>query len=85
MTLKIYQLPIENDRIYMPYEEGKVNLEDYKLVYEGETDEWNLDEIYYKFQFPVTGFKGHSLSMSDIIELNGTKHYVDTFGFVKLT
>ena len=84
MTLKIYQLPIESDRIFRGYEEGKVNLDEYKLVYTGETDTWKLDDIYYRFQFPVDGFKGHSLSVSDIVELNGTKHYVDTIGYVKL-
>lgn len=85
MTLKIYQLPPHHDQLFMPYKEGCVNLDDYQLKYTGETDEWKLDEIYYRFQFPVDGFKGHSLSVSDIVELNGTKHYVDTIGYVKLT
>lgn len=29
-------------------------------------------------------FKMHSISMSDVIEIDGHKHYVDTFGFVEM-
>jgi len=45
-----------------------------------------LEEIYTKFntEHPL-GFKGHSLSMSDVMELydtvNSEFHYVDQFGF----
>lgn len=45
-----------------------------------------LDYIYTIFNCgrkPET-YKGHSLSVSDIIELNGVMYYVDGIGFVKL-
>ena len=85
MTLKIYQLPHDHDNLFMPYSEGKVNVSDYNLVYSGETDTEDLEDIYYRFQFKVDGFKGHSLSVSDIVEIGGVKHYVDTIGYVRLS
>lgn len=85
MTLKIYQLPHGHDNLFMPYSDGKVNVNEYNLVYTGETETTNLEDIYYRFQFKVDGFKGHSLSISDIVEIGGVKHYVDTIGYVRLT
>ena len=29
-------------------------------------------------------YKGHSLSVSDIVVLDGVNYYVDSFGFIKL-
>lgn len=85
MTLKIYQLPHDHDNLFMPYSEGKVNVNDYNLVYSGETDTTYLEDIYCRFQFKVDGFKGHSLSVSDIVEIDGARHYVDTIGYVRLS
>lgn len=85
MTLKIYQLPHDHDNLFMPYSEGKVNVSDYNLVYSGETDTEDLEDIYCRFQFKVDGFNGHSLSVSDIVEIGGVKHYVDTIGYVRLS
>lgn len=45
-----------------------------------------LEEIYQKFnvgQKPES-YKGHSLSVSDIVVLDGVNYYVDLFGFIKL-
>ena len=45
-----------------------------------------LDYIFRIFNIgkkPET-YKGHSLSVSDIIELDGVMYYVDGFGFKKL-
>lgn len=45
-----------------------------------------LEEIYQKFnvgQKPES-YKGHSLSVSDIVVLDGFNYYVDSFGFIKL-
>lgn len=45
-----------------------------------------LEEIYQKFnvgQKPES-YKGHSLSVSDIVVLDGVNYYVDSFGFIKL-
>ena len=45
-----------------------------------------LEEIYQKFnvgQKPES-YKGHSLSVSDIVVLDGVNYYVDSSGFIKL-
>lgn len=79
----------------------KFNLLDYKTVYEGniETkseDKEEICEILFRQFNRVTkedcerlesiGFKGHSLSVSDIImfENDNTIYYVDAFGFTKI-
>lgn len=70
---------------------GGVKLSDYKKVYNCNhaTMETSttavLDEIYARFngEHPKN-FKGHSLSVSDIIVLDGNMYYVDKFGFKKV-
>lgn len=61
--------------------------EDYQLVYSGILEEGDsLDTIFEKFNLDrPEDFKGHSLSVSDIVLLHedgrNTAHYVDSFGF----
>lgn len=45
-----------------------------------------LEEIYHKFNMgqKPESYKGHSLSVSDIVVLDGVNYYVDSFGFIKL-
>ena len=45
-----------------------------------------LEEIYKKFNIgqKPESYKGHSLSVSDIVVLDGVNYYVDSFGFIKL-
>ena len=45
-----------------------------------------LEEIYQKFNIgeKPESYKGHSLSVSDIVILDGVNYYVDSFGFIKL-
>ena len=67
------------------------NLEDYKVVYEGDRDFDFVDDLdcleqlFYIFncQHPKD-FRGHSLSVSDVVYLNGNYFYVDSFGYKKL-
>lgn len=65
--------------------------EDYQLVYSGILgEEDSLDSIFEKFNLDrPEDFKGHSLSVSDIVLLheNGTNtaHFVDSFGFREVT
>lgn len=64
---------------------------DYQCVYEGELKPGeNLDTLYVKFNIShPEGFKGHSLSVSDIIVLTvegkNKTFYIDTFGFARVT
>jgi hypothetical protein len=62
------------------------NLEDYEVIYEGELKDDNieviLDTLFYIFNVDhPEDFRGHSLSVSDIIWLDGKYYYVDSVGF----
>lgn len=74
----------------MDYLESKgidVAKENYDLVYTAPLEDGtNLEDIYIKFNIDhPADFKGHSLSVSDVVVLhqNGenTSHYVDSFGY----
>lgn len=44
-----------------------------------------LERVYNIFNInKPADFKGHSLSVSDVVTLDGVAYYVDTFGFKKL-
>ncbi len=67
-----------------------VEIDNYNKVYEAALDpKTTLDDLYYEFnmQHPKD-FKGHSMSVSDVVVLcrNGEDraYYVDTFGFTEL-
>ncbi len=64
--------------------------ENYDLVYTGSLDDFGdsnkLEAIYTKFNLDrPEDFKGHSLSVSDIIVMNNEAHYVDSYGFVDVS
>lgn len=72
-----------------------LNKTDYDLVYEGKISEIKgnsvdekLENIYSKFNryetMPET-FTGHSLSISDVVEIGNMAYYVDDIGFKKLS
>lgn len=70
------------------------NIKDYNSVYSGEIqyDDANyaLEKLFCKFNMDrPDDFHGHSLSVSDIVELvnNGTSsyYYCDSFGWVNVT
>lgn len=77
----------------MDFLEGKgitAAKENYELVYIAPLEEdMSLEDIYTQFNIDrPTDFKGHSLSVSDVVVLhqNGenTSHYVDSFGYREL-
>ena len=66
------------------------NPENYDLVYSGSLDEFEdsnkLEAIYTKFNLDrPESFKGHSISVSDIIVMNNEANYVDSYGFVDVS
>ena len=94
----IYQLKDDDSLHYIRFEgltrlhkEGnEVERDNYNLVYEaGLKPGTSLDDLYYEFnmQHPKD-FRGHSMSVSDIVVLhNGDEDkafYVDTFGFTEV-
>ena len=68
----------------------QIKKEDYKLVYVGELlGNTSLDDIFERFNIDrPQDFRGHSLSVSDIVVLNDgekvTAHFVDSISFEQL-
>lgn len=93
---RIWQLKtdVSPERKFIGYEElmenfGELDKDNYKIVYDGEIETNDLEEIYTKFNLDhPQEFKGHSLSISDVIELyDGTSseyYYVDKFDFKEI-
>ena len=94
-TFSIYQLKSGNETLDYRFEpldairnNGlSVKPENYELVYTATlTEKDNLESIYTRFNIDhPADFKGHSLSVSDIVVLHqdgkDTAHYCDRFGF----
>lgn len=69
---------------------GELDPDNYRVVYDGEVETNNLEELFAKFNLDhPSGYEGHSLSMSDVVELydhsGGSFHYVDRFGFKEVS
>lgn len=91
----IYQTD-NRDYSFMPWEyaEEKFNMNDYQEVlyftYDGDLENKDLlNKIFndgnngkLHNQFPDNRFR--SLSVSDIVEVDGIKYYIDSFGFKEL-
>ena len=99
ITFRIYQvregISRERDYGFLPYDvavsiAGQVTAEDYTLVYEGVTRKGTtLEDIFVRFNVDhPADFKGHSLSVSDVVmlweETRWEAYYVDSIGFRKL-
>lgn len=95
---KIYQLKNSPENHAIRFEEYALaekygepaKPENYDLVYTGSLDEFEgenkLEAIYTKFNLDrPEDFKGHSLSVSDIIVMNNEANYVDSYGFVDVS
>ena len=97
-TFGIYQirddLPGENyafmNMSFIESHGMQIKKEDYKLVYVGElSGNMSLDDIFERFNIDrPEDFRGHSLSVSDIVVLNDgekvTAHFVDSISFEQL-
>lgn len=95
--IKIYQLDKNNEEarnvMFLPYSFiGSVKENNYNLVYKMEISELINDEnemlenLFIKFNLnKPLDFKGHNLSVSDVIKLNDKYFYVDSIGFVDIT
>lgn len=92
--MKYIIMQIKNSRdcdySFMDYNYAKdhgLDIDDYDIVYSGEIEagryiEDTLENLFYIFncKHPVD-FRGHSLSVSDIIKIGGEYWYTDTCGF----
>lgn len=93
MNYKIYQVdPHFCDYAFewWSWARDRFNFSDYELKYEGkvEVEDVNktLEDLFTKFNIKrPEDFKGHSLSVSDIIELDGKYYYCDNVGWTEIT
>ena len=101
MAIKIYQINSDRDTdgykfmgmdwVKKHWGEQGVDSEIYDKVYEGTIDGSSLEDVFCTFNFsrPV-GFKGHSLSVSDIVEVIQSSetepgfYFCDSIGFQKV-
>lgn len=68
-----------------------VSRENYDLVWSSRAirgrndDEHALSELYARFNLRhPTGYKGRSMSVSDVVVIDGRAYYVDPFAFVPI-
>lgn len=85
----------QNRKMFEPWEVlnkccGGFDIRDYKEVYAGDhqTDkstEVALDEIFEQFNLRhPEDFRGHSLSVSDVVIMDNEIYFCDSFGWVKV-
>ena len=89
--IKIYQAEINCSWVFMDYEfaqEKNFNMEWYKEVASFDDDDESDDNTILNRLWDIGNngalqqiFRMRSVSMSDILEIDGRKYYVDTFGF----
>ena len=94
-TFRVYQIRKNVDdryyKVFEPYDRlikhfGKVDFNDYHCIYKGLCKkESKLDDIYRmcNLNHPV-GYAGHSLSVSDIVDMDGKYYYCDSVGWKEL-
>ncbi len=93
MKYKIKQLkPNKLDYLFDWWKlaQDKFSLDDYNTIYEGEIKDNNpyevLEQLFTMFNINrPEDFHGHSLSVSDVVELDGTNYYCDSQGWVKVS
>ncbi len=93
MKIKVYQIKEEQNEknlLFMNYDfamkHGGVDPGKYTCVFDGKIDADNLEDVYTvcNTESPV-GYNGHSMSVSDVVELaDGSCHFCDSFGFKEL-
>lgn len=82
--------PDRHYKIFEPYERlikfyGKVDMNDYEVVYVGEVEANGLDDVYCIFNTAhPPGFRGHSLSVSDIVWFKDKMYYCNDIGWKEM-
>jgi len=99
MEVKIYQFTTEAletvNYVFKSWDHAKdnFNLNDYERVYTMEMGDvswctnWEiLDDIFFFFNKQIPeDFGGHSLSVSDVVSLDGQFYYCDRYGWSRIT
>lgn len=93
MKYKIKQIKdVENCEYalkHYDWDKDKIDLKDYEVVYEGELDYPEmpdaLEELFDIFNVRCQeDFKGRSMAVSDIVEVDGKNYYCDGVGWKEL-
>ena len=84
---------VKGGKLFIPWrllnQHSKFDISQYKKVYEGEVQEekdilCTLESIFEKFNLHhPSDFYGHSLSVSDVVVLDGVSYYCDSYGWIK--
>lgn len=84
---KIYQLgDCETKYAFLSWKTAATDFRfsDYEYVYGGYSD--SLEDIYARFNmFHPSDFKGHSLSVSDVVMFGDQYYYCDSIGWENIT
>ena len=94
MKIKVFQINPDldsNSTLFRSYEDtmtlaGRVEPSIYKTVFDGYIKAKDLEDVFaiLNFDHPV-GYNGHSMSVSDVVQINdGDCYFCDSFGFKKL-
>ena len=93
MKIAIYQIAIERDENRLAFQSlnhiisvsnGRVPAELYDCVFAGEVSAQTLEDIFYVFNMEhPSGYKGRSLSVSDVVEIFLASGGSDTNIFLK--
>ena len=64
----------------------QVSKNDYEVVFKGTMEVEDPEDVYMRLQYTKPeGYKGHSLSVSDIVYMDGKYLYCDSFSFVDVS
>ena len=83
---------MKDEKLFVSWDDlnkySKFDISQYKKVYEGEVTEmtdlfYMLESIFEKFNHRhPSDFYGHSLSVSDVVNVDGINYYCDIYGWV---
>lgn len=88
MRTRIYQINTERDEShlkFLPFQESPVDASVYDEVFNAELPTDNLEEVFRRFNMESHFlFRGHSLSVSDVVVNENGAFYCDDVGFKKI-
>lgn len=99
MKIKIYQINSERDEQRASFQNFermnrygiKFDSSVYDCVYDGNVDAEGLEDVFYIFNIGdidrienPASFRGHSLSVSDVVEVDGKFFFCDSFGWKEI-
>ena len=93
MNIKIYQINLDKDEqraAFMSWESMEryglaLDRSSYDEVFSGDVPCDSLEDVYYMFNMEhPAGYRGRSLSVSDVVEIDGVFYFCDSFGWKRI-